>query len=89
MKKIIVIGASSGIGRRIASDFARMGWRVGAAARRLDLLDTLKKEHPGNVETMALDVTADNAVERFYRLVELIDGCLLYTTDAADDNVSV
>lgn len=34
MKKIVIIGASSGIGMRVATDFARLGWRVGIAARR-------------------------------------------------------
>ncbi len=36
MKKLIVVGASSGMGMRIATDFARLGWRVGIAARRED-----------------------------------------------------
>ena len=38
MKKIIIVGASSGMGRRLAVDFARLGWRVGIAARREDQL---------------------------------------------------
>lgn len=34
MKRIIIIGASSGLGLQMARDFAAAGWRVGAAARR-------------------------------------------------------
>ncbi|MDE6276992.1 MAG: SDR family NAD(P)-dependent oxidoreductase [Muribaculaceae bacterium] len=80
MKKIIIIGASSGLGMRVASDFARMGWRVGIAARRLDRLEELKAQFPSNMEAMAIDVAAPDAARRFEDLIELIDGMdvLLY-----------
>lgn len=80
MKKIIIIGASSGMGMRIATDFARMGWRVGIAARREDRLKAVKDLYPDRIEYMAIDVTAQDAVDRFYKLIELIDGMdyLLY-----------
>lgn len=80
MKKIVIIGASSGIGMRVASDFARLGWRVGIAARREEQLKALKEKYPDRVEYMTIDVTAEDAIERFYKLIELIDGMdyLLY-----------
>ncbi len=81
MKKIIIIGASSGMGMRIATDFARLGWRVGIAARREDRLRQIKDLYPDRIEYMAIDVTAQDAVDKFYKLIELIDGMdyLLYT----------
>ena len=80
MKKIIIIGASSGMGMRVATDFARLGWRVGIAARREAPLKEIKALYPDRVEYMTIDVTADDAVERFYKLIEFIDGMdyLLY-----------
>ncbi len=80
MKKIIVIGASSGMGMKIATDFARLGWRVGIAARREDRLKEIKQQYPDRIEYMAIDVAAEDAVDRFYKLIELIDGMdyLLY-----------
>ena len=80
MKKIIIIGASSGMGMRVASDFARMGWRVGVAARRLDRLEALKSQFPEQMEAMAIDVASPDAVRKFENLIELIDGMdvLLY-----------
>lgn len=74
MKKIIIIGASSGMGMRIATDFARAGWRVGVAARRLDRLETIKELYPDRVACSAIDVTAQDAVEKFEDLIEMIDG---------------
>ncbi len=74
MKKIIIIGASSGMGMRVATDFARLGWRVGIAARREDRLKEIKALYPDRIEYMAIDVTAQDAVEKFYKLIELIYG---------------
>lgn len=80
MNKIVIIGASSGMGMRIATDFARMGWRVGIAARREDRLKEIKALYPDRIEYLTIDVAAEDAVERFYSLIELIDGMdyLLY-----------
>lgn len=74
MKKIIIIGASSGLGARIATDFARGGWRVGIAARREQRLQELKELYPENIVTKAIDVTAPDASQRFTELIELCDG---------------
>ncbi|MBD5330756.1 MAG: SDR family NAD(P)-dependent oxidoreductase [Bacteroides sp.] len=74
MKKIIIIGASSGLGYQMAADFARVGCRVGIAARRTEPLQTIKDLYPDRVATAEIDVTAPDAVKRFYDLIELIDG---------------
>ena len=34
MKRIVIVGATSGIGREVACLFAQQGWIVGAAGRR-------------------------------------------------------
>lgn len=74
MKKIIIVGASSGMGRRLALDFARLGWRVGIAARREDQLKEIKAQNPDRIEYAAIDVAAQDAVDRFYNLIEQLDG---------------
>lgn len=74
MKKIIIVGASSGMGKRVACDFARLGWRVGIAARRDDKLQEIKAMYPDRIEAEVIDVTASDAVERFNHLIELVDG---------------
>lgn len=74
MKKIIIIGASSGMGLRVATDFARLGWRVGVAARREKCLRELKSLYPDRIEYMTIDVTSDDAVSRFNRFVDRLDG---------------
>lgn len=74
MKKIAIIGASSGLGFKVAEEFASMGWRVAVAARRKEPLQRLQKRFPDNVVWETIDVTRDDAVERFYRLIERNNG---------------
>lgn len=53
---VLVVGASSGIGRAIALQFAAEGARVMASARREDRLLQLRQEHP-NIETAVADAS--------------------------------
>ena len=71
MKRAIVIGASSGIGREVALLLKEQGWTVGVAARRLECL--------ADFETaMQIDVTSQDASERLLELVERVGGMDLY-----------
>lgn len=74
MKKIAIIGASSGIGNKVASDFAAMGWQVAVAARREQPLRELQERYPQNIVYKTIDITDTNAVERFYDLIEMNNG---------------
>lgn len=73
MKRAIIIGASSGIGRAVASLLVEKGWRVAVTARRTDALDELRVMYGADrVTTMAMDVTKaesttilDNLIEEF------------------------
>lgn len=73
-RHIIIIGASSGLGRQTALDFAARGWRVGVAARREDKLKEITSEAPDSIVSEAIDVTEDDAVERFHSLIERCGG---------------
>lgn len=44
MKRAIIIGATSGLGREIAMNLVREGWSVGVAGRRIELLEELANE---------------------------------------------
>lgn len=80
MKKIIIVGASSGIGFRAAEDFAAAGWQVGMAARRLEPMQALQTQYPDTIKVAAIDVTAPDAPRKFGDLIEAMDGMdtLLY-----------
>jgi NADP-dependent 3-hydroxy acid dehydrogenase YdfG len=70
MKQAIVLGASSGMGRKVSEMLLKEGWHVGVAARRMEALNELADSFPGRVEVMQIDVMADDAPQR---LLELID----------------
>lgn len=57
MKRAIIIGASSGIGRELAKILSRNQYIVGAMGRRVQLLDGLKHEVEGTLSVQRIDVT--------------------------------
>lgn len=76
MRKVIIIGASSGIGRALAEIFAQHGYAVGIAARRLEQLQELQCSlTPAPVHVMEMDVTRpEESVQRLHRLIDALGG---------------
>ncbi len=62
MLKIIIVGATSGIGRELASLYAGEGNLVGVTGRRNELLYTLQVEYPNHIVTECFDVTTSLAM---------------------------
>ena len=46
MKKIIIIGASIGIGKSLAELYIQKGYEVGITSRRENLLEEIKAKYP-------------------------------------------
>ena len=70
MKRVIIIGASSGIGRKMAELYAEQGYKVGITGRRKELLDDIQKVRPDHIETECFDVTAKENIQRLESLVQ-------------------
>ncbi len=77
-KRVVIVGASSGIGRELALQFLKAGCRVGVAARREECLRNLADKFPGYVEYQRLDVTENDCVEQLGRLIDKLGGMDLY-----------
>lgn len=64
-RRVIVVGASRGIGRRLACDLVAAGARTGLAARDAETLDLIVKqiddESPESALALALDATDEHA----------------------------
>ena len=73
-KKVIIIGATSGIGREIALIYIAKGWKVGIAGRREAELETLRAMAPQQVSAQALDVTKEDAPLKLQALIEQTGG---------------
>jgi len=54
---IIIIGATSGIGRALFEKYAAEGNRIGIVGRRTHMLDELRQKHPDKTVTAKADIT--------------------------------
>ena len=68
-RTVVITGASAGIGRALAFEFAARGYKLGLTARRMEVLEQVREEiraaHPSSVqriELQRLDVDATETV---------------------------
>ena len=59
MKKAIIIGASSGIGRGISLELLKKDYKIGISARREERLNEIKKVNPENVIVKVFDSSTE------------------------------
>lgn len=78
MRKIIIVGATSGLGRGVAELFIQNGWQVGIAGRRIQLLEEIQKLAPNQVSIQRIDVQEPNAHNDLLELVEKVGGMDYY-----------
>ena len=78
MKRIVIMGATSGIGLMVAQKLALRGHKVGVAGRKVNVLRELKKDYPENIEWEEIDVTKDDAPEKLLKLIDKLGGMDTY-----------
>jgi NAD(P)-dependent dehydrogenase (short-subunit alcohol dehydrogenase family) len=74
-KKILVVGASRGIGRQLAKTLIELGAEVSVAARNFDELKNFQNEFPCNI--YQCDIDNDEDVQSLASSVEQLDGLCL------------
>lgn len=74
-KKVIIIGATSGIGRALAMALAAEGCELGITGRRRELLDSLQEElsTPSHVAQFDL-IDVEQSVIEFENLIQALQG---------------
>jgi short-subunit dehydrogenase len=82
MKKAIIIGASSGIGKALARELVQNKYRVGITGRREAHLLELQKEQPEQIQVAAFDTTEPNAIEQLEALEKRLGGIDLFIISA-------
>ena len=82
MKKAIVIGASSGIGRALSRVLADNGYAVGITGRRRHLLEELKEALPGQVYIRDFDVAVEDSGNDLRALIDEMGGVDLVVINA-------
>ena len=91
MQKVIVIGASSGLGKEVAKLLIADGYTLGLAARRTQPLEELKALAPERVMIHAIDVTSDDAPQALEHLINMVGGIdlFIYTAGVGFQNMEL
>jgi len=89
MKKAVVIGATSGIGKGISRILTENNFKVGITGRRIELLNELKNEKNNSYLIKSFDITNTlNVVENLEELTSELGGLdlLLLSSGTGDEN---
>ena len=89
VKRVVIIGATSGIGLEVAKGYLKAGWQVGIAGRREEELEKLVQEviatfgqlrrtAPEQVCAQVLDVTHEDAPYLLKQLIDELGGMDLF-----------
>ncbi len=78
MKSIVIMGATSGIGRAVAERFISRGYMVGVCGRRAQELERLRALAPERVHTAVIDITRPEADTQLLELFGRMDGVDTY-----------
>lgn len=91
MQKVIIIGASSGLGKEVAKLLIADGYTLGLAARRTQPLEGLKALAPERVMVHAIDVTSDDAPQELEHLIDMVGGIdlFIYTAGVGSQNMEL
>ncbi len=87
-QKIIIVGATSGIGKELAILYAAKGCKVAVTGRRENLLLELKNTYPQNIITACFDVTVNNLNNHLNNLVAELNGLELFIYNAGYGDTS-
>jgi short-subunit dehydrogenase len=86
MQKVIIVGATSGIGFELAKLYAKNGDVVGVTGRRNELLQELKLLFPEQIRTECFDVMGNENILHFESLIKKLGGIdlLIYNSGFGD-----
>ena len=83
MKKVIIVGASSGMGRELSRIMARDGFKVGLVARREKLLKEINVEFPESTLIEVIDINDyKNAIVGVNDLIDKMGGVDIFVVSA-------
>ena len=84
--KVIIIGATSGIGKNLAIQFAKDNCIVGITGRRKELLEEIKQLYPEQIFTECFDVAGSENIKHLENLISVMNGMdiLIYNAGYGD-----
>ena len=88
MKKVVIIGATSGIGKELALLYIKAGHQVGITGRRKELLNEFKQLYPSQIFTLAFDVTGTENIPHLETLIQQLGGMDVFVYNSGMGNIS-
>ena len=89
MNKVIIVGATSGIGKELAKLYSLNKYEVGLIGRRTELLDALALELQTKSLKLTLDVTkTENAIHSIEKLIQDMHGVDLIIISAGTGHLN-
>lgn len=87
-RKIVIVGATSGIGRALALDYLSRGDVVGVTGRRTEALEEIKSRYPDTAHFRTMDVQAGDCLLPLDELLEEMGGMdvVIYCAGAGTQN---
>src|SRR5690348_762892 len=71
---ILIIGGTSGLGRRLAELYCGEGCKVGVIGRRKELLDTLQQSFPSCIIPFQLDIGKEDCNAKINNIIAALGG---------------
>lgn len=86
--KVIIVGATSGIGRKLAELYATKGYIVGITGRRINLLQELQEQFPNLIHCESFDVTGNENISKLNSLLQKTGGMdiMIYSSGVGEAN---
>jgi len=90
-KKVIIIGATSGIGKALAELYIKSGHTVGVTGRRKELLSELQQQDPTKIFTECFDVQGNDNITHLMSLIQQTGGMdlLVYNAGYGDTSATL
>jgi short-subunit dehydrogenase len=90
-KKLIIVGATSGIGKALAKLYVENGCMVGVTGRRKELLEEIQKKDPAQIITECFDVRESDNIKHIESLIKQLGGLdlLIYNSGYGDASLSL
>ncbi|HEY5589900.1 MAG TPA: SDR family NAD(P)-dependent oxidoreductase [Paludibacter sp.] len=90
MKKAIIVGATSGIGRSLAKLLVENNYKVGTTGRRSYLLEQIKTENPDSYYIKTFDITQTQSIENHLNeLTQELDGLDLLVISSGTGDINI
>ncbi|MBA2407525.1 MAG: SDR family NAD(P)-dependent oxidoreductase [Chitinophagales bacterium] len=89
MKKVIIVGASSGIGRQLALLYAQQGHKVGITGRRGNMLQEVQHQFPDLISIQRFDNTTEDISFHLNQLINRVGGMDLFILSSGTGNINL